>query len=492
MASTVTTSALQGEPPLRKRLRMLERAHSLSSIHTSCSNDANILPLPKMRHENGPEDIPQSSPTDYESRSDSSDEEEHSLLDFDHQSEEHARPSRPTVNTTDLPRRPSHKDHSPMSPATRAWYEFDLAVVVALVSPIGNWLTGGDHVKNLLLIVLLIYYLHQIIEIPWTLYQKSRPRNRPSHLTFVDPQSPEGRYAHLATSELQKLEFLFLFLTFLSPLLGAALLRYATAAILGEDAVSWFSTGLFILATGMRPWAHLIERLNQRTAELQDYIHHPSPTHVASEEQHVLLENRVTQLEKLLSKMSSKVAHAREDVYEYVDDAVDAMEHAMRKQERKWEKFDGKVTEVEKVVIALQGSGKSKEDHLKASLSSDLGSIKASMRSILEYIFPKWLLSPPHRNLYSGLYTPSASSLAGGSTSKYPMQPPLSPGLTATRSMSPLDTIVEEDRTSDDNLPGYMPYLARPYLITSYIVSRIGYLFTLPLRAVARMILRNY
>lgn len=47
---------------------------------------------------------------------------------------------------------------------SRAWYEFDLAVLVALVSPIGNWLTGGDYIKNVCLIMLLIFYLHQIIE----------------------------------------------------------------------------------------------------------------------------------------------------------------------------------------------------------------------------------------------------------------------------------------------------------------------------------------
>jgi hypothetical protein len=48
--------------------------------------------------------------------------------------------------------------------STRAWYEFDLSVIVALASPIGKWLTGGDHVRNLLLILLLVFYLHQIIE----------------------------------------------------------------------------------------------------------------------------------------------------------------------------------------------------------------------------------------------------------------------------------------------------------------------------------------
>ena len=82
------------------------------------------------------------------------------------------RPQRPNVDTMGLGTaaqlqsspRTKHSSSSSMSPGSRAWYELDLAVVVALVPPIGNWLTGGDHIKNLLLIVLLIFYLHQIIE----------------------------------------------------------------------------------------------------------------------------------------------------------------------------------------------------------------------------------------------------------------------------------------------------------------------------------------
>lgn len=48
--------------------------------------------------------------------------------------------------------------------SSRAWSDFDLSIVVALVSPIGNWLTGSDHIKNLFLIAFLIFYLHQLIE----------------------------------------------------------------------------------------------------------------------------------------------------------------------------------------------------------------------------------------------------------------------------------------------------------------------------------------
>ena len=46
----------------------------------------------------------------------------------------------------------------------RAWYEFDLSVILALLSPILNWLTGSDYVKNILIALLIVFYLHQIIE----------------------------------------------------------------------------------------------------------------------------------------------------------------------------------------------------------------------------------------------------------------------------------------------------------------------------------------
>jgi len=155
------TTAVQPEIPLRRRIRILERASSLSSLA-----DAKIIP--EMKHQDSVEDIAPSSFTDYESRSDTSGSEN----DDEKAGEEDERPEglekhehlRPTVDMTNVHRRHTYDNTGPLSPKSKAWYEFDLAVVVALVSPVGNWLTGGDHIKNLLLIVLLIFYLHQIIE----------------------------------------------------------------------------------------------------------------------------------------------------------------------------------------------------------------------------------------------------------------------------------------------------------------------------------------
>ena len=160
-------STNQTGTPLRRRLRVLERAQSLSN--SKSSDLPKILPL-EMKHSTNGADLSPASHTDDESDSDSSDDDKELSVNEEDEEEPapeakgNTPPSRPTLNTRNI-RRPTHpKECGPMSPRSRAWYEFDLAVVVALVSPIGNWLTGGDHIKNLLLIALLIFYLHQIIE----------------------------------------------------------------------------------------------------------------------------------------------------------------------------------------------------------------------------------------------------------------------------------------------------------------------------------------
>ncbi len=58
----------------------------------------------------------------------------------------------------------SRSSPQPQSQSARSWTDLNMSIIVALISPIGNWLTGSDHVKHLCLLLLLIYYLHQLIE----------------------------------------------------------------------------------------------------------------------------------------------------------------------------------------------------------------------------------------------------------------------------------------------------------------------------------------
>ncbi len=211
-----------------------------------------------------------------------------------------------------------------------------------------------------------------------------------------------------------------------------------------------------MLATGVRPWAHVIDRFNQRTEELHDFIHYPSNSRCASEEHTTHLEERVAKLEKSLNKMKTKIANVTGDLYDYVDDTVDAVEVALFGQDRKWEKYEGKMKEVEQKVGRLQIH---KTYHFFAP------NIQAYLKSLSEYIFPVWPRSQNRLSSQAGL-------------------PPLTPS-----SSSQLETIVEEDYNSE--MEKY-PILARPYSITSSLVYRVGSVAFLPLRAVGRMVLGSY
>ncbi|RDB18292.1 hypothetical protein Hypma_000549 [Hypsizygus marmoreus] len=371
--------------------------------------------------------------------------------------------SLPPLDTKNLPEYADHA-RSPDSPNTRAWYEFDLAVVVALVSPIGNWLTGGDHIKNLFLIILLIFYLHQIIEVPWELYRKARPRRRAPN---IPPSKVDEKYKQIATSELHALELFFLALTAASPFFGALFLRYATAAVLGEDSVSWFSTALFVMATGMRPWSHLVERFNRRTTDLHDVIHYPSPNINAEDVQAQMADmlKRIAYLERSLAKTKTKFVDATEEVYEYVDHAVDSVDRSVRKHDKKYDKQDAKIKDLEHTIEMLKGKGKQ-----KVGLSVNT---QPASPSLLNYILPQWWFSPPphHRTMYtSPTYSPSGKASLRSFPSSSSMQ---------------LETIPEEETSK-------YPVLAQPANLPALVLSRIGYLATMPLRAVLRMVLRNY
>jgi hypothetical protein len=236
-----------------------------------------------------------------------------------------------------------------------SWSDLDLSVVVALVSPIGHWLTGGDHIKNLFLIVLLIFYLHQLIQVPWELYRASLPRRPPPNLQS-HPKDAKSRVIQLAHSELRTHQGFYLLLTVFSPLIGAMFLRFVLTSVSGADQISWFSTTLFVLATGMRPWSHLLSRLRQRTQDLHDTIHYPSPesAFVATRRLQGAMK-RVDTLERELKDIKGRVASNAgvEEVYEDLNGGLEDIEKVMKQNQRR---ADAARVSQEKRLAALEKS----------------------------------------------------------------------------------------------------------------------------------------
>ncbi|KAF5353487.1 hypothetical protein D9756_007955 [Leucocoprinus leucothites] len=328
----------------------------------------------------------------------SSDDDSHSTLEYGDRQHNTSNISRRKQRTREiLSKEVDHEhhhhfyDHSVQGPSKevpqRAWYEFDFMVMIALISPVGNWLTGGDHVKNLLSVALLVFYLHQVIEVPWELYQKARRRNRPANLP---PLTSEDEYRELAISELRKFELFCLALTIFSPFIGASLLRYATHSVLGPDSISWFSTGLFVMATGMRPWSHLIERLNQRTTDLQDYIHHPPPTsyrssHEIQEDLDAVLD-RVDKLERTLDGIKDRLLTS-DDIFDHVDNALGSMRRSLRKRQKRWNGQEERFRLMEKSIASLSES--TSDAGRRTELIAIPGITASAVQSLLKRAFSR-------------------------------------------------------------------------------------------------------
>lgn len=269
---------------------------------------------------------------------------------------------------------------------TGSWTDLDLSIIVALVSPIGNWLTGGDHIKNLFLIILLIFYLHQIIEstyfdeyraphaeklticaVPWQLYLGARPRKTGHRIPSVSGEEDE-RVAHLtalAHRELSRHEVVYLALAVLSPLGGALFLRHVLSSLGEQNSISWFSTTLFVLATGIRPWTHFVNRLKNRTHELHTALHYPdedSLVHMYEQTNRALQasQKRIDSLERELGILRESLKRA-EQLREVCDDLTEVLGELERAGKRNERKADAgraaqsvRLTALEQSVIQLE------------------------------------------------------------------------------------------------------------------------------------------
>ncbi|KAJ6617188.1 hypothetical protein B0H10DRAFT_1948566 [Mycena sp. CBHHK59/15] len=345
-------------PTLRRRLHVLERAASTLTTRSAAGSstaddrsDDTRRPLPspptsfEFEHEGEEEDDDGEGAEEREAGSSGAEDGSNSS----------AHAPAPTA-----PRLPAERDAHYSPPAPRAWYQPSLPVLAALVAPVGNWLTGGDHVKDALLLILLVLYLHQLIEVPWSLYHAARPRRSAA-------AGAPTRTAVRAAAELRALELALLALCVLTPLLGAALLR-SFVSLTSSPAphpssphphpapqpISWFSTTLFALLAALRPLRELSARLSARTAALHAEVHtHTAPSPDA---ELVQLAERVAQLEKALRE-----AERREGaLYAYVDEAVAPLERGVRRVQRRVGRLREKEEARDNAGGADQGKGKGK------------------------------------------------------------------------------------------------------------------------------------
>ncbi|KAJ7657656.1 hypothetical protein DFH06DRAFT_1327737 [Mycena polygramma] len=412
--------------PLRRRMHLLERASRSFTTADSSTRNGDADELSEDLHS-----LP-SPPTSYE---EDDDEGEYGK----HEGEGEGQSGEETIyGTGSRHREPAAAPHEEVegegeydTPDARPWYKPSIPVLLALAPPIGNWLTGGDHLKDLLLLLLLVFYLHQLVEVPWRLYHAARPRRSPTPAVSAAPTLAASR----AQAELRRLELALLLLCLLTPALGVGLLRslasFATSspspssspasnssssAAAGGEPISWFSTTIFFLLTALRPLRELTSRLSTRTSTLHTYVHtlpsFPSPSSstspAAMDGQMAELQGKVARLEATVARLAQ-----REDaLYGYVEDALAPIEKGVRRVERRVGKLRSARKNGELALLTAGGAGTS---GTKSNGTIFIPAPATKSRASPQSLIASWFGSPPPAPASSTAYVlpPPSPTLAG-------------------------------------------------------------------------------
>ncbi|KAG8879369.1 hypothetical protein FRB98_005687 [Tulasnella sp. 332] len=188
---------------------------------------------------------------------------------------------------------------------------------------------------------------------PWTLYTSARARR--THVSYADIRNNPANDEHLrrlAGTELRLAELTYLAFTVIAPFLGAILLR-SVSKLLSMDVVSTFSTSLFVMATGIRPWRHLIDLLRQRAEALHDVVHVPSEESVRSRVE--TIEEHLRDIQSVLQDRSGET-----DMLEAANASLELARKELRKVEKNAEATrianDARLKALEMAVEALQNT----------------------------------------------------------------------------------------------------------------------------------------
>ena len=71
-------------------------------------------------------------------------------------------PERPDSQTNGFAARPRDQVHDQAT--SSPWRDLDISVVLSILTPLLSWAFGREYMKNILVAIFLVYYLHQLIE----------------------------------------------------------------------------------------------------------------------------------------------------------------------------------------------------------------------------------------------------------------------------------------------------------------------------------------
>ncbi|KAM0754746.1 hypothetical protein T439DRAFT_120845 [Meredithblackwellia eburnea MCA 4105] len=214
-----------------------------------------------------------------------------------------------------------------------------LPLVLVALPPLGAIVHGrADNWSDAIILLLVCFYLYQLVKVPWTIY-------RASHARYVlhgsisgqtdgaagateDPITAARRHYHVQA--LRRNELLSLLMTMVVPVAGSYLLFYVKYLLSDPDHyINKTTISLFALATSVKPVLHFGKLVKRNSLYHQEGVWYPS-TDIH------LLRRRMEALERDLSQLTR--AFATKDDVRTLRDGVDVPLSQLSRAVRRWDR----------------------------------------------------------------------------------------------------------------------------------------------------------
>ncbi|KAG9285366.1 hypothetical protein G9A89_010841 [Geosiphon pyriformis] len=233
----------------------------------------------------------------------------------------------------ELPTGPPSKPFRDPTSDSFSTHAYSWPILFAVIPPMGGLIYGKSEVwSDFLLLLLIAFYLYNIIKVPWELYYAARSRRVMNENVLTGQTADLALEANrlMAARELRRLELYALGLVLASPIFGGFALHYVKRYFEYDEYISHFNISLFVFAAGIRPLMHIASLAKNRTLHLQEQVHYPS-TEVE------LLKSRVQHLEYEFSQLRRGLATKRDviQVRDGIEPTISQLNKVVKKYEKK-------------------------------------------------------------------------------------------------------------------------------------------------------------
>ncbi|ORX96046.1 hypothetical protein K493DRAFT_259983 [Basidiobolus meristosporus CBS 931.73] len=203
--------------------------------------------------------------------------------------------SPPTV--AGLQERAEVADQEQLAATSHSW-----PIFLVILPPVVSIFFGDAQTwSDLLLLVLVGFYLFLVIKVPWELYfvaKKKRVNLVSQAGVYTEPgNAAQEALRFEAERKLKRQERASFFVVILSPMLGGYLLHQFKNYLSQYDQYfSQLNIVIFVFAAGIKPIMYLADLLKTRALMLQEEIHYPVGEVEGLKRRVGLLENELTQL----------------------------------------------------------------------------------------------------------------------------------------------------------------------------------------------------